>query len=298
MPTARALTLRPPAKINLMLKVGPRLATGFHDVRTVMQTIGLSDTIVFTPRPGPFALAVRAPGVTADPDNLVWRAALSLWRAAGRAGDPRGVHVKLEKAIPVGAGLGGGSADAAAALVALNTIWDTGLSPPDLRRIAAGLGADVPFFLVGGTALGAGRGDDVYPLEDAARLGVVVIKPAFGVSTAEAYGWLDADRAEGLEADGRRPADLPIGWASGPLAMGNDLEAPVVRRHQAVREAIDACLRAGALGAAMTGSGSAVFAVFSEAAAVRAARQLRRPDWLVLPTRTTSRAEARRRMCL
>jgi len=298
MPTARALTLRPPAKINLMLKVGPLLPTGFHDVRTVMQTIALSDTIVMTPRSGPFALAVRAPGVTATPDNLVWRAASSLWRAAGRAGDPRGVHVKLEKAIPVGAGLGGGSADAAAALVGLNTVWDIRLSPRALTRLAAELGADVPFFLVGGTALGLGRGDDVYPLEDAARLGVVAIKPAFGVSTADAYGWLDADRAAGLDAGGRQPADLPLGWVSGPLAMGNDLEAPVVRRHPAVGEAIDACLRAGALGAAMSGSGSAIFAVFSEAAAARAVRQLRRPDWLVQLTRTISRAESRRRMCL
>jgi 4-diphosphocytidyl-2-C-methyl-D-erythritol kinase len=298
MAMARALTLRPPAKINLMLRVGPRQADGFHDVRTVLQTIALSDTVTYTPRSGPFALAARAPGVTADADNLVWRAAAALWRAAGRAGDPRDVHVKLEKVIPVGAGLGGGSADAAATLVALNRIWGLGLPRHDLARVASGLGADVPFFLVGGTAIGMGRGDEVYPLEDASRLGLVIIKPAFAVRTADAYGWLDADRAAGEAAAGRPGAAIGLGWASGPLALANDLEAPVARRQAGVGDAVEACLREGALGASMTGSGSAVFGVFSEAAAARAARRLRRPDWLVVPTHTIDRAEADRRMGL
>ena len=295
---ARVLTLRPPAKINLMLRVGPRLETGYHDVRTIMQTIGVSDALTFTPRSGPFGLSSRAHGVAADETNLVWRAATSLWRAAGRAGEPRDVHVKLDKDIPIAAGLGGGSADAAAALIGLNLVWGLRMSSRDLLRVATELGADVPFFFVGGTAIGTGRGDEVYPLEDAARLGVLIIKPALSVNTADAYRWLDDDRSAGARPSGRGPTDLALGWASGPVAVVNDLEGPVCRRHPVVRDAIDACLAAGAMAAAMSGSGSAVFGVFSEKAAPRAARRLRRPDWLVLPTRTLSRTEARRRMGL
>ncbi len=295
---ARALTLRPPAKINLLLRVGPRQETGYHDVRTIMQTIGVSDALTFTPRTGPFGLSSRSHGVPADETNLVWRAATALWRAAGRAGDPRDVHITLDKDIPVAAGLGGGSADAAAALVGLNRVWGLGLPIRDLTRLARELGADVPFFLLGGTAIGTGRGDDVYPLEDASRLGVVVIKPALSVSTADAYGWLDADCLAGVTGGGRAPMDLAVGWVSGPVAVVNDLEGPVCRRHPQVQDAIEACLGAGALAAAMSGSGSAVFGVFSESAAPRAARRLRRPDWLVLPTRTLARAEARRRIGL
>jgi 4-diphosphocytidyl-2-C-methyl-D-erythritol kinase len=295
---ARPLTLHPSAKVNLWLRIGPKRETGFHDVRTVLQSISLSDTLVLTPRPGPFALAARSPGVETGRGNLVWRAAEALWRAGGRAGDPRDVHVKLDKSIPIAAGLGGGSADAAAALVGLNRLWALGLSQRDLTQLAAGLGADVPFFLVGGTAIGTGRGDEVLPLEDAATLGVVIIKPAFGVATADAYGWLDADRAAGLPGEERPPRELPVGWDAGPLTLGNDLEAPVARRHSGIREAVDACLRAGALGAAMSGSGSSVFGVFPEAVAAKAARGLRRPDWLVLATRSLARPEARRRIGL
>jgi 4-diphosphocytidyl-2-C-methyl-D-erythritol kinase len=295
---ARALTLRPCAKINLLLRVGPRRDDGFHDVRTILQTIGLADTLVMTPRSGPFVLAARSPGLAADRTNLVWRAAAALWRAAGRAGDPRDVHVKLEKVIPAAAGLGGGSADAAAALVGLNRIWSLGLSPRDLAQLAAELGSDVPFFLVGGTAIGLGRGDEVYPLEDAARLGVIVIKPAFSVNTADAYAWLDADRAGGQTQGDGRPAEVSLGWVSGPVSLANDLQGPVARRHPGIVQAIEACQRAGALGAVMSGSGSAVFGLVPEATAARAARTLRRPDWLVLPAHTVGRTEARRRLGL
>lgn len=294
----RAVILRAPAKINLTLRVGPRLPDGYHDVRTVMQTISLFDTLTITPRRGPFALQTRTPGVPADESNLVWRAADRLWRAAGREGPPRDAHVRLTKEIPAAAGLGGGSANAAAALVGLNRVWDLRRSARDLFDLAATLGADVPFFLVGGTAMGAGRGDELYALEDIAASGVILIKPSFGVSTAEAYRWCDDDRAAGVESRqaARRPVDL--GWPTGPVALVNDLEGPVAQRYPAIREMVEACYREGATAAAMTGSGSAVFGLFSEASAARAARRLKRPDWLVLVTRTLARREARRRMTL
>jgi 4-diphosphocytidyl-2-C-methyl-D-erythritol kinase len=294
----RALTLRPFAKVNLMLRVGARQPDGYHEVRTVLQAVGLFDALTFTARRGPFALQSRAPGLPMDDTNLVWRAAAALWRAAGKSGAPRDAHVKLDKAIPMGAGLGGGSADAAAALVGLNQLWDFRCPPHQLIRLARELGADVPFFLQGGTAFGAGRGDEIYPVDDITRFGVVVIKPSFGIATADAYSWLDADRASATEGQLREPRALDVGWAGHPLTIANDLEAPVARRHPAIEEMIAACMREGAVAAAMTGSGSAVFGLFREAVASKAARKLRRPDWLILLTRTLSRRESGRRMTL
>jgi 4-diphosphocytidyl-2-C-methyl-D-erythritol kinase len=150
---SRLVVIRPPAKINLTLHVGPQRGDGYHDVRTLMQTVALCDTLTVTPRRGPFALATRSPGVPADRTNLIWRAAEVFWRAIGRDGEPRDAHVRLAKQIPPAAGLGGGSADAAAALVALNDVWDARRPRHELIRIASELGADVPFFLFGGTAI-------------------------------------------------------------------------------------------------------------------------------------------------
>ncbi len=125
----------------------------------------------------------------------------------------------------------------------------------------------------------------------------MVIKPSFGVPTADAYRWLDEDRAAG-HADGRAVPRVALGWAAGPVALVNDLQAPVGRRHPGVAEMLEACQREGARGAAMTGSGSAVFGVFSESSARNAVRRLARPDWLVLLTRTLTRQEAARRLGL
>jgi len=293
---ARTLTLRPPAKINWSLRIGPRREDGYHDVETILQSIDLSDTLVFTRKAGPFSLTSTGADVPVDESNLIWRAARALWTAAGRTDHPHDAHVKLTKAIPVGAGLGGGSADAAAALVGLNAIWHLKFSPGVLAHIGAGLGADVPFFMTGGTAIGVGRGDRIYPLVDVKPMGLVLIKPSFGVATADAYRWLDEDTA--AQPAPSACADLPSGWPAGSLHILNDLQAPVTRRHPQVQEAIDALRREGALAAAMTGSGSAIFGVFQSAAALRAARRLRRRDWLVVVTRTLTRAQARRRLTL
>jgi 4-diphosphocytidyl-2-C-methyl-D-erythritol kinase len=295
---SRSLILRPSAKINLSLRVGPRRADGYHDVRTLLQSIALNDTLTLTPRRGPFALQTRAPGIPVDHTNLVWRAADLLWRAGRRAGEPRDVHVKLEKNIPAAAGLGGGSADGAAALLGLNTLWDLRLPRHELLRVAAELGSDVPFFLQGGTALAAGRGEEIYPVDDVQRAGVIVIKPSFGVATREAYQWLDDDRGSALSDTLVASRALEVGWDIGPVAIVNDLEGPVARRHPAITEMTTALMREGAQAAAMTGSGSATFGVFSEANARRAIQRLQRPDWLVMLTRTLTRREAGRRLGL
>jgi 4-diphosphocytidyl-2-C-methyl-D-erythritol kinase len=291
-PTIRRAVVRAPAKINLTLRVGPVRVDGYHHVQTVLQSIAIADTVRATAARGPFALAVRAPGVPADRTNLVWRAAERLWRAAGRDGEPRDARVALEKRIPPAAGLGGGSADAAAALVALNIVWRCRQSRSQLARIAATLGADVPFFLVGGTALGAGRGDELYPLTDLQPRGIVVMRPAFGLATADVYRWLDEDRAAGVDREVRPSREVEVGWPTGPIEVSNDLQPPAARRHPVLSEMVEACLAQGAVAASMTGSGSAVFGVFPRTQTARAAGRLRRPGWRVVATRTLTRREA------
>jgi 4-diphosphocytidyl-2-C-methyl-D-erythritol kinase len=292
------LVLRPSAKINLALRVGPRRPDGYHDVRTVLQSIALHDVLTIQASRGPLVLTTNAPDVPADETNLVWRAAQALWTAMRRNGEPRHARVAIDKRIPVGAGLGGGSADAAAALVGLHRLWKGRLTPGDLLRIGASIGADVPFFLVGGTALGVDRGDVIYPLIDAARLGVVIIRPNFSVSTADAYRWFDegADEDRGATTIGA----ARVGWPTGPLAIANDLQAPVAARHPVIADMVWACRAAGAEAAGMTGSGSAVFGLFDQAAVSQAAQDLARRSegWRVFATRTLLRRDACRRIGL
>ncbi|HUR58210.1 MAG TPA: 4-(cytidine 5'-diphospho)-2-C-methyl-D-erythritol kinase, partial [Opitutaceae bacterium] len=279
---------------NLDLRVLGTRADGFHELRTVFQTIELHDTLICEPRPGPFRLTCRTAGIPVDKTNLVWRAAAALWRALGRPEEPCDVAIAIEKVIPMQAGLGGGSADAAAALLALARMW--GPAPlPLLREVAAGIGADVAFFLSGGTALGLGRGEEIYPLVDLPPHWIVVVRPAFGVSTVEAYAWYDEDRTAGLK-ETRELQLLPVPWPTRAAQMINDLEPPVVRRHPEVT-ALKASLReAGAVASAMSGSGSAVFGLFrTRAAAARGVRTLSTGGARTYLTRTLTRAEYERR---
>jgi 4-diphosphocytidyl-2-C-methyl-D-erythritol kinase len=151
----------------------------------------------------------------------------------------------------------------------------------------------VPFFLVGGTALGLGRGDDIYPLADLPRVHVVVVRPGFGVSTAEAYGWYDEQVRPRTRV---APRSTPAGWPAWAAALRNDLEGPVVRHHPAIGRIRQSLIKAGAVTAAMSGSGSAVFGLFEDAdVAGRTARDLARPGWTVVATRTLTRTDYQRR---
>ena len=164
-----------------------------------------------------------------------------------------------------------------------------------LREVAAGIGADVPFFLSGGTALGLGRGEEIYPLVDLPTHWIVVICPAYGVSTAEAYTWYDEDRAAGLK-EPRELQVLPVPWPSRAAQMINDLEPPVVRRHPEIGDYKAQLRDGGAVAAAMSGSGSAVFGLFrTRPAAVKLLRPLARGGARTLLTRTLTRAEHERR---
>jgi 4-diphosphocytidyl-2-C-methyl-D-erythritol kinase len=288
------LTVRAHAKVNLDLRVLGVRSDGYHELRTVFQAIELHDTLVCTETPGPFTLKCRTPGVPLDASNLVWKAAAALWTALGRGGEIRDAVIQIDKKIPVEAGLGGGSADAAAALMALGRLWG-GAPITLLREVGATIGADVPFFLSGGTALGLGRGEEIYPLVDLPPHYVVIVRPPFGVSTAEAYGWYDEDRSDGVR-EIREFQQLPVPWPSRAAQMINDLEPPVIRRHQEIAVLKVQLREAGASAAAMSGSGSAVFGLFrSRALAERAVKPLSRNGARALVTRTLTRAEHERR---
>jgi len=291
---AGVVRVRAFAKINLSLKVRGRDRSGYHELQTVFQTVGLSDTLTFRIERGPFRLACSRDDVPVDERNLVWRAAAALWATAGRAGSPAGVSVAIRKRIPPQSGLGGGSANAAAALLALPKLWRISVPARTIEEIGAALGADVPFFLCGGTALGLGRGDQIHPLADIPRSAVVIVCPPFGVSTAEAFGWFDAEREAqpaGSRAD-ERPGPAPIIWRYDASHLVNDLEPCVVKRYPVIGELKRQLLAEGASAAAMSGSGSAVFGVFSGSSrAGRAAALLAREGWDALATRTLTRRE-------
>jgi 4-diphosphocytidyl-2-C-methyl-D-erythritol kinase len=285
-----AVTVRAHAKINLDLRVLGMRPDGFHELRTVFQAISLHDVITCVPRPGAFTIECTSPGVPLDTSNLVWKAAERLWRAMRRPGPVRDVVIHLDKRIPLQAGLGGGSADAAATLVALARLWRVPVRPAQLTDVAATLGADVPFFLAGGTALGLGRGDEIYPLADLPRHWIVLLIPGFGVSTSEAYGWYDAERDLARGPFTSEPQHVPGPWPSRAAQMINDLEVPIARHHPEIDQMKAALRRVGALAAAMSGSGSAVFGLFQKRrGALDAVDRLLGSGWRVLLTESLDR---------
>ncbi len=188
---ATPIIIRCPAKLNLFLEVLGKRADGFHDLDTVMQAIGLCDELRITPgeEGEGLSLACSDASLPTDSRNLVLRAALALRE---RTGCRRGARLSLTKRIPMQAGLGGGSSDAAGALVGLNAAWGLGLSREELRQVAATVGSDVAFFLYGGTARCTGRGEVVEPVPAPAVFHYVLVCPNVGVSTADAYGRLGA----------------------------------------------------------------------------------------------------------
>lgn len=275
------------AKINLNLEVLGLRPDGYHELKTVFQSLALHDTLRFELADETFAIVCASPGVPLDERNLVWQAARLVWCAAGRSGEPAG-RVRITKRIPAQGGLGGGSADGAAALVGWDRLWGTSLSESQLRELAVRLGADVPFFLCAGSALGLNRGDVVYPLVDRPASWVVLAFPPFGVSTPDAFRWWDEDagRAGTTAGSGDRPS-------RDPFAVFNDLEAPVSRRHPTLGEIRSLLDQGGADAAAMTGSGSTVFGLFgAEEAALSASRLLAARGWRTLVTRTATRRQA------
>ena len=255
--TARRLVLSAAAKVNLTLEVLGRRNDGYHEIVTVMQAVDLSDRLVLEDAEV-LELRTAASDVPTDGTNLALKAAATLRE---RAGTSRGARITLEKKIPVAAGLGGGSADAAATLIGLNRLWGLRWSTAQLAEVAVTLGMDVPFFLRGGAALGTGRGEQLESLASCA-LALVLVNPRGAASTAEIYSgvlpsmYSDGGRARTMAAAlrSRQPSRV-----AGTL--GNTLERVATSRYQEVAQIEAALLAAGALGAAMSGSGLTVFGV-------------------------------------
>jgi 4-diphosphocytidyl-2-C-methyl-D-erythritol kinase len=239
-----------PAKVNLDLRLRGVRADGYHLLTTMLQSIALADRLVLRHRAGPFGLTCATPGVPTDARNLAWQGAAAMAAALGVGLDD--CELVLEKEVPAEAGLGGGSADAVAAarLVAAAVGEDVG--PERLASVVRPLGADVAFFAWGGTMRGEGIGDELTELADEPPGQVLLVRPPFGVSTKEAYGWYDAD-------DARTPGRFA---PRGALALGNDLEGPVADRHPAIAAIVARLRGADARVAAMSGSVSACFGVF------------------------------------
>ena len=265
-----SVTVRVPAKINLQLAVGPLRPDGYHGLVTVFHAIGLFDMITVAAAEAD-SVAVTGEGagqVPADDDNLALRAVRAL-RAVAPAQAGPGVAVTINKRIPVAAGLAGGSADAAAALVACNELWRAGLSQRELCDVAAGVGSDVAFAVLGGTAVGRGRGERLTPaLMPPARYHWVLAFADGALSTPEVYGTLDrlraADGAAGETAEPELSTELMAALRAGDLerlgrSLSNDLQAPAMSLFPALRKTLEAGREFGALGALVSGSGPTCF---------------------------------------
>ncbi len=261
------------AKVNLRLQILGKREDDFHELRTIFQTISLHDEIRLrlSRKPG-ISLSVQGnQSLAGEPRqrNLVYRAVEAVRRETKKT---PGVEIELWKAIPAGRGLGGGSSDAAAAMLGYLRLTRQQLPLAKLVELAAGLGADVPFFLFGGRALGVNKGDEIYPLPDIAQQALLVISPRnIHVPTPDAYRWLNAPRLTNSAANPKLWGFCALCWSAPGGGLSNDFESAVFRRHPRLGRIKRELLRRGATEALLAGSGSAVFGVFPSPAKARRA---------------------------
>jgi 4-diphosphocytidyl-2-C-methyl-D-erythritol kinase len=289
------LTLPAFAKINLSLRVLGKRSDGYHELDTVFQTISLHDTITLTVTESPgIILSCDDRSLPGDAGNLVYRAAKAL---QSRFAPDKGVRIRLEKRIPLQAGLGGGSADAAVTLVALAYLWRADAKVGELSEIARSLGADVPFFFFGGRARGTGAGNEMAPLPDIPDKFLLVIKPNVSVSTLDAYRLLNAPSLTSTEAKTILSSSEWSGISDGfdPETLRNDFEPVIFEIEPEIERAKVALMKAGAEAALLAGSGSAVFGIFASGDAQERAIQVIELEagWRVFPCSTVGRSHYR-----
>ncbi|HEY2459234.1 MAG TPA: 4-(cytidine 5'-diphospho)-2-C-methyl-D-erythritol kinase [Candidatus Acidoferrum sp.] len=261
------------AKINLRLDILGKRADGFHELRTIFQMVSLHDELrLRVARRDGIALTIAGnETLSGEPiqKNLVYRAVDAL-RLELKV--RRGVEIELRKKIPAGRGLGGGSSDAAAALLGYLRLTGRKLAADRLMEIAASLGADVPFFLQGGRALGVNKGDEIYPLPDIQKRAVLIVSPRnIHVPTPDAYRWVKAGALTKEAANSKLWEFCALCWSAQGSGLSNDFEGPVFRRHPRLKQIKRGLLQAGAAEASLAGSGSAVFGVFPSPAMARRA---------------------------
>lgn len=287
------LTLPSFAKLNWTLEILGKRADGYHELRTLLQTVSVADELIFELRAQGIEVACDHPEVPCDETNLVHRAARLL---SDLAAVSNGVHVTINKRIPTAAGLGGGSSNAAVTLMALQKLWQIKLAPRDLFTLGAKLGADVPFFFIGGTCLGVGRGDEVYPLADIKVEHLLLVNAGVLVPTKEVYANLPSELTK-VGAVSKMPTSFEAAYAALTTPdelprLQNDLETTVLARHPLLGKIKQRLKGAGARGVLMSGSGSTIFAIFdSETMRSVAERELSQTGWWCARARTLSRAE-------
>lgn len=298
----QALQLRAYAKVNLFLRVLGKRPDGFHDIRTLFQTVSLSDSLSvrLTPAGRPAVKLTCSREDLQGEDNLAWRAADLMLRLTGLAAQ---IEIALDKAIPSGAGLGGGSSDAAAVIRAVASMLPTRPAAQALFDVAAELGSDVPFLLLGGSAIGTGRGTELKPLADLRPAALAIAQPAVEVSTAWAYRALQQHRAALTPASDKSKIEGSDLTSNAPFAgslpgsregMVNDFESVVFRRYPLIAALKERLQALGAQPALMSGSGSAVYGVFESYQSARlVAQTLRAEGFAAWPAEYVGRAASR-----
>lgn len=266
------LILRANAKINLFLEVLDKRPDGYHNIETVFQSIGLHDIITLREdKPGNIQIQCNNPQVPLDSTNIVYRAAQKLIQESGKS---RGVKIDIAKSIPVGAGLAGGSTNAAATLIGLNELWGLNYSFEHLLKLGSKLGADVPFCMIGGTALGHGKGDELTCLPELPQIPLIIANPGFQVSTAWAYKSLSnlglTRQKKNANILIEKMQEMDISGISGHLY--NVFENIVMPEHSQVCKIKEELIKSGALASLMTGSGPTVFALAQD---LQTAEQIR-----------------------
>lgn len=258
------LEVKASAKINLSLDVLRKMENGYHELRMIMQTISLHDSVYLEKAASGIDIKCENSRVPQDKSNIAWKAASLLIE---RYGIRCGIRINIIKRIPVSAGLAGGSADAAAVLRGMNQLFSLGLDNSELRNLGVQLGADVPYCVEGGTKLAEGIGELLTDLPDFSGVDIVLVKPCIDVSTAWVYKNLNAGRISDVDRPDTKLICQAIGnrdIMTAAAAMKNVLEKVTIPAHPIVQEAKERLLEAGALGSMMSGSGPTVFGIFSD----------------------------------
>jgi 4-diphosphocytidyl-2-C-methyl-D-erythritol kinase len=279
------------AKINWTLEILGRRDDGYHELRTILQTVDVCDQLQFAVTNSDIVITCDHPEVPCDQTNLIYRAAVLLQELTGC---DKGAKIDLQKRIPMGAGLGGGSSNAAITLLALVHLWELEVAPRDLFRLGSQLGADVPFFFFGGTGIGIGRGDEVYPMADIAAEHLLLVNPRVNVPTREIYRNLSSELTSPAAVN-NMPFSLEAAYArmrGAQWSLRNDLERPALALYPLISQVKQRLEALNAAVVLMSGSGATVFAVFeSEAARAQAASELSATGWWCVATRTLNRDE-------
>ena len=276
------LTIKSPAKINLFLRVLKKRDDGYHEIRTLMQALDLCDELTMEKTTGGIGLTCDHPGCPGDERNLAFQAASLLLREAGIDG---GVRIHLRKRIPISAGLGGGSSNAAAALKGINRLFGLGLSLERLHQAASQLGSDVPFFLYSGQALAQGRGEEIHPVRLFRDYWLVLVCPRVEVSTAGAYRNVRISLTKGDKEVNCSFLESKQGFFDALPLFENDLEEVVAEEQPIVRQLKAILKDSGAARSSMSGSGPTVYGLFDQKPqAQEVAGKLSRGDWQVFLT--------------